>query len=82
MTGPSKFRRTNRGFAYKEYKDTRGCVVRVQRSSSAEQSCVWIFTDDPNHVYTDGKPAPHLNRTQARRVANALLAFANEEDYK
>ena len=74
--------RTERGFAKIDVVDTRGCICRVQRSSEAEYGAVWIFCEDPNGVYTDGKPYPHLNSNQAREVANALLAFADYEDYK
>lgn len=70
-------KKTQRGFWYKSYKDSRGCIVRIQRSSSACEDCVWIFTEDPAGVYLDGKPSPHLTRQQARRVANALLMFAD-----
>ena len=73
--------RTQRGFAKVEIPDTHGCIVRLQRSSSAEEACVWIFTDDPKGIYADGKPAPHLNAEQARQVAEVLIAFADQEDY-
>ncbi len=69
--------KTHRGFSLRTVTDPRGCVVRIQESSAACHRCVWIFTDDPNGVYRDGKPAPHLNAAQARRVAKALLAFAD-----
>lgn len=71
---------TNRGFAKIEVTDTRGCICRVQRSSAACFDAVWIFCDDPNGVYRNGNPSPHLNADQAREVARALLAFAEGED--
>lgn len=71
---------TIRGFAKVEVTDTRGCICRIQRSSSAELDAVWIFCDDTKGVYLDGKPAPHLDRNQALKVARALMAFADNED--
>lgn len=77
-----KFKHTERGFAYVEVVDTRGCIARIARSSADPLDCVWIFTDDPKGVYTTATPAPHLNAKQARKVAEALLAFANGEDMR
>ena len=64
-----------------EVTDTRGCICRVQRSSAACVDAVWIFCDDPKGVY-DCNPAPHLDADQAREVARALLAFADNADYE
>jgi len=77
-----KMTHTNRGFAKIEVTDTRGCICRVQRSSAACVDAVWIFCDDPNGAYQDGKPSPHLDADQAREVARALLAFADNADYE
>lgn len=79
-------KRTPRGFSiYGEYKDSRGQTVRVQESSSAMGPCVWIFCnaeDGSDALIHLGKPtarSPHLTKAQARRVAAALLRFANGE---
>jgi len=74
--------KTNRGFCKIEVTDTRGCICRIQRSSSVEDDAVWIFCDDPHGVYRDEDPSPHLNAEQARAVARALLAFADGKDEK
>jgi hypothetical protein len=67
---------TERGFmVYGEIEDSRGCVVRVQESSIIGEPHVWIFVDDPNGVYTHGKPSPHLTREQAIKVVTALHRF-------
>ena len=71
---------TQRGFAiYGRVEDSRGVVVRVQKSSAIGEPHAWIFVDDPNGVYTDGKPAPHLSREQAKAVVAALQLFIGEE---
>jgi hypothetical protein len=76
-------KRTPRGFAiYGEYKTSRGSV-RIQKSSSAAGPHVWIFSYDRDgndaviHLGKASACSPHLTPTQARRVANALLKFAN-----
>lgn len=69
-------KRTDRGFdIYGEYKDSYGCLVRIQESSVAAKHCVWIFTVDSLGV----NASPHLTKSQARRVAKALLKFADGE---
>ena len=80
-----KTEKTTRGFSLVKIEDTRGCICRIQRSSSADEDAVWIFCDDPDDLYENhGKasPHPHLNADQARQVAKALLYFADGEDYK
>lgn len=83
MTSPSlpvELKRTKRGFAYNETEDTRTCSARVQRSSAAMEEAIYLFCDDPNGVYPSSHPTPHLSHDQARQVALALLAFANNFD--
>ena len=77
-------KRTPRGFAiYGEYKDSRGNRIRVQESSDASGAHCWIFTHDAEgrsayiHNAEMHSAAPHLTKAQARRVAAALLRFAN-----
>lgn len=77
-------KRTPRGFSvYSEIKDSNGRTIRVQESSRADGPCVWIFctdADGADAVMHVGKPmafSPHLTKAQARRVAAALLRFAN-----
>jgi hypothetical protein len=65
-----------RGFkVYGEVSDSRGCIVRIQESSAMGPPHAWIFVDDPDGIYKDGKPAPHLTRVQAIRVVTALHLF-------
>jgi hypothetical protein len=48
---------TERGFAiYDEFTDTYGSRIRVQESSSAEESRCWIFAEDSNGVRGDAGP--------------------------
>ena len=67
-------KRTARGFlVYTEFTDDSGNRVRVQESSSATARRCWIFAQD-----REGRDAvsPHLSSAQARRIAKALLRFA------
>jgi hypothetical protein len=83
MTAPSlsvELQRTLRGFPFSKTEDTRTCFARVQRSSTATEEAIYLFCDDPNGIYSTVPAAPHLNHDQARQVALALLAFANNFD--
>lgn len=83
MTAPSRFielQRTQRGFPFSKTEDTRTCFARVQRSSTATEEAIYLFCDDPNGIYNTVPAAPHLSHDQARQVALALLAFANNFD--
>lgn len=78
-------KKTSRGFSiYGEYKDSRGNTLRVQKSSSAMEDAVWIFVKDKDgqeayeHLGEIHAVSPHLTKAQARRVAAALMKFANE----
>ena len=80
-------KRTPRGFAlYTDFTDTEGYRVRVQKSSLATAARVWIFCNDKDgndgvvHLGTWQSYSPHLSKAQARRVAKALLRFADGED--
>jgi hypothetical protein len=77
-------KRTPRGFAvYGEYKDRDGRTVRIQESSRLDGPLCWIFCNDKDgrsavmHLGQPTSIAPHLTRAQARRVAKALLKFAD-----
>lgn len=81
-------KKTKRGFGiYSEFKDTYGNTVRVQESSSAMKHCCWVFTSNRNGEdgifdQATGKyisATPHLTKAQARRLANALLKFADSK---
>ena len=77
-------RRTQRGFAiYGQLTDDNGTIIRVQQSSIAGKRRVWIFADldgngtmPPHHNGKCQSCAAHLSPVQARRIANALLRFA------
>jgi len=78
-------KKTYRGFdIYCEVKDNRGQEIRVQESSSAEEPAVWIFCnkDGKDAIIHLGEPlaySPHLTKSQAREVAEALLKFAKSK---
>lgn len=78
-------KRTPRGFAvYASLTDARGQKVRVQRSSEIGAPKCWVFTHDRegrdhtvHHMLGVVTASPYLNRKQARKLAQALLAFAD-----
>ena len=82
--------RTARGFAvYGSVTDERGNIVRVQRSSAMGDPRCHVFTHDghdrncvPCVGAHDGWLAvsPHLDATQARALAAALLRFADDAE--
>ena len=39
-------KKTERGFNYKEFKDSSGVVCSIQKSSSAMQDKIWIGAND------------------------------------
>ena len=75
-------KRTPRGFVvFTQFIDSYHNEVRVQESSNAEGRFVWVFCS-PSKGSTFGEsdsPSPHLTPAQARRVAKALLKFAEVE---
>jgi hypothetical protein len=79
----SRTKKTHRGFAYRDIKDSRGNTVRVQQSSAAGGPFAWIFVKNAEgqevieHLGSFVAVSPHLTRAQARRVAKALLRFAD-----
>jgi len=76
-------KRTSRGLAiYAEFVDTYGHTVRVQKSSSAGVRRCWLFCEDDGkdcifHLGNWQALSPHLSPAQARRMAKALLRFAD-----
>lgn len=78
-----RMKKTNRGFnIYSEFSDTRDNRIIIQESSDAMKHCCWIFVKDSEgrEVYEHlGKiyaHSPHLSKAQAKRLAKALLKFA------
>jgi hypothetical protein len=84
---------TARGFTtYDEFTDVYGSTVTVRESSAvlvdgqifvaikkdpeSRPSAVWVHANNPNiHDVS-----PHLNAQHARRLAAALVAFADEAE--
>lgn len=70
--------RTPRGFdVYDEIETDYGHTIRVQQSSSAEKSAVWLFISDSPVTCRHN---PHLTRDQARRVRDALSTFLTDTE--
>lgn len=73
---PAETERTARGFRiYDEFPDRYGWLLRVQESSLASESCVWVFSTRDGR--TDG---PHLTRDQAMRLIGALEDWLQDTD--
>jgi hypothetical protein len=77
-------KKTNRGFLiYGKLVDIYDQTVSVVESSSAEGPRVWVFCKDKDgreaieHLGQLQARSPHLTPAQARRVAKALLRFAD-----
>lgn len=71
-------KKTVRGFnVYTEFRDTYGQKIAVVESSAATQHCVWIQIEARPIAPESLNNFPHLNKVQARRVAKALLRFAD-----
>lgn len=78
-------KRTNRGFAvFTQFTDTYGADVRVQMSSAAGVRRCWVFAHGGGTIRAEHREdqernnaAPHLSPAQARRMAKALLRFAD-----
>lgn len=75
--------------SYGSVTDDRGNVISVRNSSASEQPRAWVFIRDrdgsvgaPCEDTPDGVriPVPHLNATQARGLAAALLRFADDAE--
>lgn len=65
---------TQRGFhGYAEINDTYGARVRVQDSSAATRTCVWIFVEGGAVDGNNG--SAHLTQRQAIVVRDALTEF-------
>ena len=71
---------TQRGFGvYAELVDRYGSKVRVQHSSLATETCVWIFaSDNPDPNYEN--PSPHLTVEQAKAIRDGLDGFIRDAE--
>ena len=68
--------KTPRGFqGYLEMTDLYDARIRVQQSSLAIDSAVWIFCDSSPHMEN---PSPHLNAEMAKKVIAALQEFVDD----
>ena len=68
---------TQRGFAvYGHITDSRRNTIRVQESSAADDSYVWLFLDPREGVEkVDEQVEPHLSVEQATELRDALNRF-------
>jgi len=80
-------KKTDRGFKiYSQSKDTYKNTITIQESSAACRPRCWIFVHNKDGLAGSWDAstgsyisvAAHLSPSQARRVAKALLKFADE----
>lgn len=69
---------TNRGFGLLLFEDDYGEECSLQESSSVEPH-VWLGMDNPRMLDGVLIARMHLNRKQARQLADELLYFAENE---
>lgn len=71
---PTEF--TERGFAiYNTITDSRGNTIRVQESSAADDSYVWLFLKPHSREAIEDQVDPHLSVEQATQLRDALNRF-------
>ena len=80
LCAKKQYKTNERGFIiYGQLSDTKGSIVRVQESSSAECDAIWIFCDNFNPAYKD--PSPHLNKEQVADLIELLTEAYNNMTY-
>lgn len=78
--------KTARGFSmYGDFKDERGCRIRVQESSAVGDPRTWVMITNDAGTYhrtpISGDCSAHLTVDQARQMRDALDRFiADAED--
>lgn len=77
----------NRGLKdFVSITDSYGMTVTVRQSSSAEGPHCWVFCKDRDgndaiiHLGRPTARSPHLTPAMARKVAAALITFADEAE--
>ncbi len=72
---------TPRGFEnFATITDTHHNLISVRESSQLEEPCVWVFSRANEGIAGRALTSLHLNVSQARELAAALLAFADKVD--
>jgi len=74
------FQVTNRGFWYFKFNDYNGHKCSLQKSSLADEYCVWLGrekNEEPHHVTGhEMSPRMHLTQSQAKWLGEKLIKFA------
>ncbi len=82
-----RLKRTERGFAYREFDDYYGKKCSLQKSS-ADKTAIWLGVDNTGPhmgLGPDGKPMPnqdvtngrmHLTQAQVKKLIPHLIKFA------
>ncbi len=65
---------------YSKIKDRDGNTVKVQLSTEVSNRCCWIFCTNESRPSDLIRSTPCLTAAQARRVAFALLKFADGKE--
>ena len=72
-----RFKHTNRGFHYCEFRDLYGSECSLQMSSLAGQRAIWFGVDrDFDTRSADGGHRMHLTQDMVRALLPALQLFA------
>lgn len=71
----AKLERTDRGFAYIEFKDINGYDCSIQESSLATDNAIWLGCDQGIHVDGECCARMHLNREKVAKLIPVLQYF-------
>jgi hypothetical protein len=88
---------TNRGFSFIKMKDLKGNLISIQKSSTANESCIWFgcATKDKVFLQENDKFTPypfvkgevliedrlHLNRSKTKILINAIKKHWLKTDF-
>lgn len=70
--------KTSRGFARGDFKDRYGAACSIQKSSLAEEDCIWLGCDHAEKHHVTGEPVGarmHLTQDMAADLIPLLQRF-------
>ena len=79
-----ELKQTNRGFKYYDFEDHNGVKCSLQKSSLADEECVWLGSNknSPPHprLGIEMSPRMHLTQSQAKWLGELLIDFSKTGD--
>jgi len=78
-----KIKLTNRGFARGEFKDRYGAACSIQKSSLADEECIWLGCEHETIHEVTKEPCGarmHLTRQMAADIVMHLQRFIETGD--